>query len=105
MSYTTSWDTIPAIMADMQIDATSAGVMAGSALFGTMLGAIFLGTLADRIGRPKMIAICVALFSIFTAAAGFTDNPLTFSIMRFIAGLGSAACCLSARRRWESSRP
>ncbi|MCE1059671.1 MFS transporter [Pseudomonas alloputida] len=79
---------LPAIMADMQIDATSAGVMAGSALFGTMLGAIFLGTLADRIGRPKMIAICVALFSVFTAAAGFTDSPLTFSIMRFIAGLG-----------------
>lgn len=79
---------LPAIMADMQIDATSAGVMAGSALFGTMLGAIFLGTLADRIGRPKMIAICMALFSVFTAAAGFTDSPLTFSIMRFIAGLG-----------------
>jgi len=79
---------LPAIMVDMQIDATSAGVMAGSALFGTMLGAIFLGTLADRIGRPKMIAICVALFSLFTAAAGFTDNPLTFSILRFIAGLG-----------------
>ncbi len=35
-----------------------------------------------------MIAICVALFSVFTAAAGFTDSPLTFSIMRFIAGLG-----------------
>lgn len=79
---------LPAIMQDMQIDPTSAGVMAGSALFGTMLGAIFLGTLADRIGRPKMIAICVALFSLFTAGAGFTSDPVSFSIMRFIAGLG-----------------
>ncbi|WP_028627206.1 MFS transporter [Metapseudomonas resinovorans] len=79
---------LPAIMQDMNVDPTSAGIMAGSALFGTMLGAIFLGTLADRIGRPKMIAICVALFSIFTAAAGFTNDPITFSISRFIAGLG-----------------
>jgi AAHS family benzoate transporter-like MFS transporter len=79
---------LPAIMQDMDVDPTSAGIMAGSALLGTMLGAIFLGTLADRIGRPRMIAICVALFSIFTAVAGFTDNPVSFSIARFIAGLG-----------------
>lgn len=79
---------LPAIMKDMNIDPTSAGIMAGSALFGTMLGAIFLGTLADRIGRPKMIAFCVALFSLFTAAAGLTNDPVSFSVMRFIAGLG-----------------
>lgn len=79
---------LPAIMKDMNIEATSAGIMAGSALFGTMLGAIFLGTLADRIGRPKMTAICVALFSLFTAGAGLTNDPISFSIMRFIAGLG-----------------
>ncbi|WP_447790056.1 MFS transporter [Pseudomonas farris] len=79
---------LPAIMKDMGIDPTSAGIMAGSALLGTMLGAIFLGTLADRVGRPKMIAICVALFSLFTAAAGLTSDPIGFSIARFIAGLG-----------------
>ncbi|MDD2047717.1 MFS transporter [Pseudomonas putida] len=79
---------LPAIMQDMNVDPTSAGIMAGSALLGTMLGAIFLGTLADRIGRPRMIAICVALFSIFTAVAGFTDDPVSFSMARFIAGLG-----------------
>jgi len=79
---------LPAIMTDMNIEPTSAGVMAGSALFGTMLGAIFLGTLADRIGRPRMVAICVALFSLFTAAAGLTNDPISFSIARFIAGLG-----------------
>jgi AAHS family benzoate transporter-like MFS transporter len=79
---------LPSIMKDMGVDATSAGVMAGSALLGTMLGAIFLGTLADRIGRPRMIAVCVALFSLFTAAAGLTNDPISFSVARFIAGLG-----------------
>jgi AAHS family benzoate transporter-like MFS transporter len=79
---------LPSIMKDMGVDATSAGVMAGSALFGTMLGAIFLGTLADRIGRPRMIAVCVALFSVFTALAGLATEPIGFSVARFIAGLG-----------------
>lgn len=79
---------LPSIMKDMGVDATSAGIMAGSALFGTMLGAIFLGTLADRIGRPRMTAVCVALFSLFTAAAGLTNDPVSFSVTRFIAGLG-----------------
>ncbi|MEG0858453.1 MAG: MFS transporter [Pseudomonas sp.] len=79
---------LPAIMQDMNVDPTSAGIMAGSALLGTMLGAIFLGTLADRIGRPRMIAVCVALFSIFTAVAGLTNDPVSFSIARFVAGLG-----------------
>lgn len=79
---------LPAIMDDMKIAPTSAGIMAGSALFGTMLGAIFLGTLADRVGRPRMLAICVALFSLFTAATGLAKDPVTFSVLRFIAGLG-----------------
>ncbi|MBI3145246.1 MAG: aromatic acid/H+ symport family MFS transporter [Pseudogulbenkiania sp.] len=79
---------LPSIMKDMGVDATRAGVMAGSALFGMMFGAIFFGTLADRFGRPVMICVCVALFSLFTAAAGLTHDPITFSVMRFIAGLG-----------------
>jgi len=79
---------LPAIMADMGVDATKAGFMASSALFGMMFGAIFLGTLADKFGRRLAISICVALFSIFTAVAGLTRDPITFSITRFLAGLG-----------------
>ena len=79
---------MPAIMKDMGVEATQAGFMASSALFGMMFGAIFLGTLADRIGRRLMISVCVALFSVFTAAAGLTHDPVSFSVTRFLAGLG-----------------
>lgn len=79
---------LPSIMKDLGVDPTRAGFMVSSALFGMVFGAIFLGTLADRIGRRKAIAICIALFSIFTAAAGLTRDPVTFSIVRFLAGLG-----------------
>jgi MFS transporter, AAHS family, benzoate transport protein len=79
---------LPSIMKDMGVSAGSAGFMASSALFGMMFGAIVFGTLADRIGRILTIAICVGLFSAFTALAGLTRDPISFSAMRFIAGLG-----------------
>lgn len=79
---------LPSIMKDMGVEASTAGFMASSALFGMMFGAIFLGALSDKIGRRWTISICVFLFSVFTAAAGLTHDPVTFSGMRFIAGLG-----------------
>jgi AAHS family benzoate transporter-like MFS transporter len=79
---------LPAIMKSMGVTAQNAGFMVSSALFGMMFGAIFLGTVADRIGRRRAIAICLALFSVFTAAAGMAQDPYTFSAMRFLAGLG-----------------
>lgn len=79
---------LPSIMKEMNVTASTAGFMASSALFGMMFGAMLLGTLADRIGRRWTIAICVFLFSVFTAAAGFMKEPVSFSVMRFIAGLG-----------------
>jgi AAHS family benzoate transporter-like MFS transporter len=79
---------LPSIMKEMGVDASTAGFMASSALFGMMFGAIFLGALADKIGRRWTISLCVFLFSVFTAAAGLTNDPVTFSAARFIAGLG-----------------
>jgi len=79
---------LPSIMKQMGVSPTNAGFMVSSALFGMMFGAIFLGTVADRIGRRMAIAICIALFSVFTAAAGLCSEPVSFSVMRFLAGLG-----------------
>ena len=79
---------LPSIMKQMGVDPKQAGFMVSSALFGMMFGAIFLGTIADRIGRRWAIAICIGLFSLFTAAAGLTNDPVLFSVTRFLAGLG-----------------
>lgn len=79
---------LPAIMKEMGVEPTTAGFMASSALFGMMFGGIILGTLADKIGRRWVLAICVCFFSIFTAAAGLTNDPYLFSVLRFLAGVG-----------------
>lgn len=79
---------MPSIMKEMGVDPKQAGFMASSALFGMMFGAIVFGTLSDIIGRRKVIALCIALFSVFTAAAGQANDVMTFSAFRFLAGLG-----------------
>ena len=79
---------MPAIMKDMGVSHTQAGFMASSALFGMSFGAIFLGTLSDRIGRRGVIVMCLVLFSVFTAADGLASDPVSFGAMRFLAGLG-----------------
>jgi MFS transporter, AAHS family, benzoate transport protein len=80
--------TLPAIMKQMNVDSTRAGIMISAALFGMMFGNVLLGTLAERIGRRRTILLCVVLFSAFTAGSGLTTTPLAFGIARFVAGLG-----------------
>ncbi|RZF30592.1 MFS transporter [Paraburkholderia sp. UYCP14C] len=79
---------LPSIMKEMGVNPAKAGFMVSSALFGMMFGNIVFGTVADRIGRRWAIAICLAMFSVFTALAGFASTPLEFGAARFIAGIG-----------------
>lgn len=79
---------IPSIMENMGVSAVTAGFMASSALFGMMFGGIFMGSISEKIGRRWSLSICIFLFSVFTAAAGMCDDPYTFSLMRFLAGIG-----------------
>lgn len=75
-------------MQEWSLSAVQAGMLAITALAGMMFGAMMFGTLADKIGRKKVIMICVVLFSGFTFAGGFASNPTEFGILRFLAGLG-----------------
>ena len=79
---------LPLLMKEWGMTAVQAGMLASTALAGMMFGAMLFGMLADKIGRKKVIIICVTLFSGFTFAGGFASNPTEFGILRFIAGLG-----------------
>ena len=79
---------LPLLMKDWGLTAMQAGMLASCALAGMMFGAMFFGSLADKIGRKKVIKICIVLFSGLTFAGGFASNPTEFAILRFLAGLG-----------------
>ncbi|AVD83296.1 aromatic acid/H+ symport family MFS transporter [Pseudomonas sp. SWI6] len=79
---------LPVIMKEWGLTPLQAGALGSYALFGMMFGALVFGSLADRIGRKKGIAICFALFSTATILNGFASSPSEFGIYRFFAGLG-----------------
>ncbi len=79
---------LPVIMQEWGLTPLQAGALGSYALFGMMFGALIFGTLADRIGRKKGIAICFVLFSGATVLNGFASTPTEFGIFRFLAGLG-----------------
>ena len=79
---------LPLLMQEWGMTAVQAGMLASTALAGMMFGAMLFGMLADKIGRKKVILICVTLFSGFTFLGGFAENPTQFGVLRFIAGLG-----------------
>jgi len=79
---------VPVLIEEWNLTSVEAGAMGSYGLFGMMFGAIFFGTLADRIGRKNVIAITLIFFSLFTFLCGFADTPTLFSTYRFLAGLG-----------------
>ena len=79
---------LPLLMQEWALSAVQAGMLASTALFGMMFGAMSFGTLSDKLGRKKTIMICVAIFSGFTFIGAFATSPVEFGILRFLAGLG-----------------
>ncbi|WKA59326.1 aromatic acid/H+ symport family MFS transporter [Planococcus shenhongbingii] len=79
---------VPVLIENWNLTSVEAGAMGSYGLFGMMFGAVFFGTLADRIGRKKVVVMTVILFSLFTVLCGFANSPTEFSTYRFLAGLG-----------------
>jgi SHS family lactate transporter-like MFS transporter len=52
------------------------------------VGALILGSMADRFGRRGPLIACVLLFSVFTALTPFAPNYGTFILFRALYGIG-----------------
>ncbi len=84
---------LPQLMPEWGITPVRAGFIGSLALFGMMAGAILFGSLSDKLekfgfSRKRVIAICIVIFSVFTAMCGAASSPEEFSVYRFIAGIG-----------------
>ncbi|MGP0222123.1 MFS transporter [Paenarthrobacter sp. NCHU4564] len=64
------------------------GGLGSYALIGMLIGALFIGTLSDLVGRKKMLLASMAIFTLTQAGAAWAPTPEIFGIFRLIGGLG-----------------
>lgn len=82
---------LPQIKADLELNDSLLGLLSGAAfaIFYATLG-LPIARIADRHGRKKIIAICLAVFSVMTALCGAATNFLTLFLARVGVGVGEA---------------
>jgi AAHS family 4-hydroxybenzoate transporter-like MFS transporter len=78
----------PSIVAEWKLMPGSLGPVFAAVLLGGMLGAFVFGYLADRFGRMRTLALCVLLFAGLNIAAAWTHTIGSFTIVRFLCGIG-----------------
>ncbi len=61
------------------------------ALWGTVLGAIFSGKVADKVGRKKVLIWIGLFFTISSLITAVAPDPYTFSFFRFLGGIAIGA--------------
>src|SRR6476620_3711058 len=67
------------------------GALGSYALVGVLVGALLAGTIADVIGRRKVMLLAYAWFSVGMAVTALMSNATGFGLMRFVTGLGVGA--------------
>jgi MFS family permease len=79
---------LSSIIAELHISGTQAGLISTITNIGMLLGGIFFGILADRIGRIKTFTYTIFIFAIATGAMYFANDLTSIYICRFLAGIG-----------------
>jgi MFS family permease len=76
------------MMRDLGMSQGTAGLMASLTLASSAVGGIFFGVLADRVGRSRALMLSILIYSIFTAACGFSQTIWQLAVFRILLGLG-----------------
>ncbi len=72
---------------DAQIAAWNSVVVAAF-LLGAAAGGIVFGWLGDKMGRVRTMVIAILVYSVFTGACAFAQQPWELGVFRFLASLG-----------------
>ncbi|MGI3200941.1 MFS transporter [Streptomyces sp. GLT-R25] len=81
---------LPHMLAEKALGITpdKAGDLGSYATFGMLVGALTAGTVADRIGRKKLMVACVTLFSLASGLCAMSGSVAVFGLGRTLAGVG-----------------
>ncbi len=71
-------------------------VVMASALWGTVVGAIFGGIPTDKLGRKKTLFGIGIFYTVSAIGSAFASEPWVFAFFRFLGGLGVGASTIAA---------
>ena len=81
----------PFLKRDLGLSDTESGLLTGIVfIFFYTVAGLFVGTLADRYNRTRIIGIGVILWSAFTAISGFAKNFFQLAAPRLFIGIGES---------------
>jgi len=79
---------IAELLRELHLSTAQAGLLASVTLIASAAGGIVFGILADRAGRRVALMASIVVYSVFTAACGFSRGVLDLAVFRFLLGLG-----------------
>lgn len=78
----------PGIAAEWGIDRAALGIVLSMELIGMALGSIFLGGVADKVGRRRTILGCLVLMTVGMFMASTVKTLIDLSVWRVLTGIG-----------------
>ncbi|WP_233981505.1 MFS transporter [Pectobacterium versatile] len=82
---------MPQLAAEWGLSAADIGLIIAASYVGQLFGAVFFGSLAEKIGRLGVLKITIILFVIMDAACLFAWSGLSMMVFRFLQGVGIGA--------------
>lgn len=82
---------LPLIVLEFGLNSAEKGMVGAATLFGILVGATALGSMADKFGRKNMFIAEMVIFVVFLVLAAMSPNFITLVVCLF--GLGLALGC------------
>lgn len=89
---------VPMLLQDqsLKLDEATAGLVGGIVYAGALIGVLGGTALADRIGRPRVMALAAAVFALGSAFAAIAPTPDVLGAARLVTGVGVGAALTTA---------
>jgi AAHS family 4-hydroxybenzoate transporter-like MFS transporter len=78
----------PVIVAAWKVKAAAFGLVFSAGLFGSLVGALSMGVVADRRGRKPALIASMLVFALVTLATPLAHTVPALTVLRFLTGLG-----------------
>ena len=80
--------TAASVAQEWQLVDTAIGLLLSAGLIGMACGSVFIAPLADRLGRPMLVLVCLVVISLGMMLSAVSQNLQQLIVLRVFTGLG-----------------